>query len=148
MAILFPPARRPNNLQNAGAKRFRLGNRARGAAAAAPVSAWQNARRLRLQPRHIRQRRHTFQSIRRCRVEIADASRKQQRLYPVATGPLFLYEPLAVRPLRVFYGFAGIYHSADLEFVPQKSITGYNPALLPASTAKPDGYRPVGMIRT
>lgn len=52
------------------------GKRASGAAAAVPVSAWQNARRLCFQPRHIR--RHTFQSILRHRLGVDAAQQRQQ----------------------------------------------------------------------
>ena len=82
---------------------------------------------LRLQPRHDRQSRQALQSIRRHRVEIADALGEQQRLQPVAVGGLFLDQPLvlAMRALAVFFGFArNRDHPAGVELAPHETRQG------------------------
>jgi hypothetical protein len=82
------------------------------------------AGKLRLQPRHDRQSRQALQSIRRHRVEIADALGEQQRLQPVAMGGLLLDQPLilAVRALGVLFRFArNRDHPAGVELAPQQA---------------------------
>ena len=99
---------------------------------------------LGLQPRQDRQPRQGLQALRRRWVEIADALAEQQRLDPVAVGRLLLDEPLvlAVRPLRVLFGFAGnLDHPAGVELAPNEARQGPH-ELVDVDAVRLDAARP------